>query len=215
MKSLLKMQFKLNFSLPLWLFPLFGAFVLIPDYPIIVGAGYIIVEAITFFRILLANRSTEFALTLPVKKRDVSSSVCMVLVITQIASLLISAICAPFAKMMFPGGNIVGIDPNLAYFGIAFICLGAFNLIFFAKTFKTGYKFGLPALFGTIVFLLVYAVFECAVQAVPAVRSVLDGYALSGILYRAIFCVSGAVIYALLTLSGIKKAGDNFEKADY
>ena len=95
------------------------------------------------------------------------------------------------------------------------MCLGAITLIFIAKTFKTGYKFGLPALFGTIVFLLVYAVFECAVQAVPAVRSVLDGYALSGILYRAIFCVSGADIYALLTLSGIKNAGDNYEKADY
>lgn len=215
MKSLLKMQFKLNFSLPLWLFPLFGAFVLIPDYPIIVGAGYIIVEAITFFRIMLANRSTEFALTLPVKKRDVSASICLVLVITQVVSLIISAAFAPLAKTLFPRGNIVGIDPNLAYFGIAFICFGTFNLIFFAKTFKTGYKFGLPALYGTIAFLLVYAAFECVVQAIPSVRAVLDGYARNGLLYRAAFCAAGAAIYALLTFSGIKKAGDNFEKADF
>lgn len=215
MKSLLKMQFKLNFSLPLWLFPLFGAFVLIPDYPIIVGAGYIIVEAITFFRIMLANRSTEFALTLPVKKRDVSASICLVLVITQIVSLIISAAFAPLAKTLFPNGNIVGIDPNLAYFGITFICFGTFNLIFFAKTFKTGYRFGLPALYGTIAFLLVYAAFECVVQPIPSVRAVLDGYARNGLLYRAAFCAAGAAIYALLTFFGIKKAGDNFEKADF
>lgn len=215
MKSLLKMQFKLNFSLPLWIFPLLGALVLIPDYPIIVGSGYIIVEAITYFRILLANRSTEFSLTLPVKKRDVSASICIILVITQIASLLISAVCAPFAQMLFPNGNIVGIDPNLSYFGIALICFGAFNLIFFAKTFKTGYKFGMPALFGTIAFFLIYAVFECVVQAVPAVRSALDGYGANGLLYRAAFFVFGLLAFALLTLLGIKKAGDNFEKADY
>ncbi|MGN1040703.1 MAG: ABC-2 transporter permease, partial [Candidatus Fimimonas sp.] len=159
-----------------------------------------------------ANLSQEFTSTLPVKRSDIVGSIVAVVAMFQLITLLVGAICAPVAMVIFPTGNLVGLDANLAFFGIAFACFAVFNAIFLPNYFKTGYKYGLPLLLGLVGFVVTYGICETLVQVVPSLTALLDGYAAQGIWARAIVLAAGMVAYALCTAFATKRAVKKFEK---
>ena len=60
-------------------------------------------------------------------------------------------------------GNEVGIEANVAFFGLVLVMYALFNIIFIPMVYKTAYKLGIPLMFGgiaiTIYILAVEAVF--------------------------------------------------------
>ena len=212
MKNLILKELKLNVKPPVFLLSLLGAMVLIPNYPIIVGMGYCVMQIFIYLQISQANLSQEFTSTLPVKRSDIVGSIVAVVATFQLITLLVGAICAPVAMVIYPTGDIVGLDANLAFFGIAFACFAVFNTIFLPNYFKTGYKYGLPLLLGLVGFVVTYGICETLVQVVPSLTALLDGYATQGIWARAVVLAAGMVAYALCTAFATKRAVKKFEK---
>lgn len=214
MKNLFLEQFKLNFPIALFFFPLFGFFAFIPNYPLIVAPGYSIMGIMIYVQTVKANSSIEFSALLPVRRRDVSGAICLTAASIQLSILLVAVPFAILSRAAWPEGNIVGIDANFSFFAYSLLCYSAFNLVFMPAYFKTGYKFGVPLFLGLIAFIAVYGIMEISVQITPALYSVLDGFDLSTIYARLAFLLGAAAVYAGTLALSVKLSGDKFEKAN-
>ena len=215
MLKLLLKELKLNVKLPLYLFTLLAAMMLIPNYPIIVGAGYTIMQVFVYLQACAANKSMEFTSVLPVKRRDIVASTTVVVVFFQMLFTAVSLLLLPIAKMLYgKSGNIVGIDGNFTYIAMALISFGLFNLAFLPKFFATGYKYGMALLRGIVCFAAGYVATETIVQAVPAIRAIFDGYDQQYLWARAISVVVALGIYAAITFVANNIAVKKFEKVN-
>ena len=209
--AVLKKELFLSTHPAMYLFALLGLMTLIPDYPGIVGVGYIALAVFQADGIRRANNDLEFTLLLPIKRSFVVWGKTLSVIVMETLSLVFALVGAILSRALMPQGNIATVDPNLSFFGIALICLGAFNLIYTAGFFKSGYKSGLPSLWGALAFVGIYSVFELLLNLIPTL-SLLDGYGAQGFVFRLIFCIVGLIVYILLTLLGVKIGQKNFEK---
>lgn len=213
MKKLFLKQLKLDVKWPLYLFCLLGTMVLIPNYLIIVGMGYCMMQVFVYLQTSQSNLSQEFSATLPVKRGDIVASTTAVIALFQLLTLAVGAVCAPFAKMISPQGNIVGMDANLAFFGFTLVCYAVFNAIFLPSYFKKGSnKYAGPLLFAIIGFLVTYGVFETLVQAIPTLHAMLDTYDANFLWARAVVLAVGIVVYVICAVFATKFAVKKFEK---
>lgn len=215
MLKLLLKELKLNVKFPLYLFTLLAAMMLIPSYPIIVGAGYTIMQVFVYLQLCAANKSMEFTAVLPVKRRDIVASTTVVVVFFQALFTAVSLLLLPVAKLLHGAdGNIVGIDGNFTYVAMALVCFGLFNLAFLPKFFSTGYKYGCALLLGIVCFVVGYLVMETIVQAVPTVKAIFDGYNEQYLWARAAAAVVALGAYVGLTVAANNIAVKKFEKVN-
>lgn len=206
-------ELKLDVKWPLYLFCLLGAMVLIPNYVIVVGMGYCIMQIFVYMQTSQANLSQEFAATLPVKRGDIVASTTAVIVMFQTLTFAVGAVCAPLAKLISPQGNVVGMDANLAFFGFVLVCYAVFNAIFLPNYFKKGSnKYGLPLLLALLGFVVTYGVFEALVQSLPTLHAMLDTYDENFLWVRAIVLAVGIVVYVISNVLATKCAVKKFEK---
>ena len=148
---------------------------------------------------------------LPVKRSDVVTSSTLVIVLFQTLTVLLTICLLPLAKTLYPNGNIVGMDANFTFVGVALICLATFNATFIPNYFKTGYKYGMPLLWGLIAFVLTYAVCEVFVQVFA---HLFEGYSLQTIAVRLVVLFVGIAIYTLTTLFANKRAIEKFKRVN-
>lgn len=210
--AVLKKELFLSTHPALYLFALLGLMTLIPSYPTIVGIGYVALAVLQADGVRRSNKDLEFTLLLPVKRSFVVVGKSLFVIAIELLTLVFAAVGAVLAFIISPAGNAVSIDPNFAFFGIALICLGIYNAIYISGFFKTGYKTGLPTLFGTLGFLAFYTVAELVVNLVPTLITTIDGYGANGFIARLIVFIVGLAVYALLTILGIRAGQKNFEK---
>ena len=130
-------------------------------------------------------------------------------------NLAVAALLAYPSKLINPNGcNFVGLDCNLTFFGVALICLAAFNLVTIPRYFKTGYKYGLTLILGLIAFVLTYGIFEIIVQTVPTLTKSLDGYDADYLWARLTVFAIGVIIYPLFTFLANRLAIKKFERVN-
>ena len=209
--AVLKKELFLSTHPAMYLFALLGFMSLIPSYPGIVGVGYVMLAVFQADAIRRANHDLEFTLLLPIKRSFVVWGKTLSVLSMEILTLLCALMGAIVSIFVNPLGNAVCVDANLSFFGISLVCLGAFNLIYTAGFFKTGYKSGLPTLWGSLAFIGIYSVFELLLNLVPSF-AVLDGYGAEGFIFRLTFCIVGLIVFGVLTVLGVKIGQKRFEK---
>jgi len=214
MKKALLKELKLDVMWVVYLFPLLALFTCIPNYPIIVGMGYSVLATFIYFQYKREFHALEFEATLPVKRSHMVTASALVIVLVQMAFMLVGAIGAVVARFVFPQGNIVGIDPNVTFFGITLMCFAACNITFLPYHCKNVQKIGFPKLAGLAAFLAVYGVCEALIQALPTLHDTLDGYDTATLWARLIVLAVGAIVYAAVTVGAVALAKRNFEKVN-
>ena len=214
MKQLLYKEFRLAMHPTCPLFLALSAMLLIPNYPYLVVFFY---TGLAIFFTCLSGRENNdilYTVTLPVRKEDAVKARFAFAVILQLLQLLIAVPFAALRQSFSLPGNQVGMDANIALFGLAFIMLGIFNLIFFTCYYKNPEKVGaafLKACAGITIYMLLA---ETCTHAVPFVRDKLDtadGQFLSA---KLIVLGAGALIYAGLTLLAWRKSAKSFLALD-
>ena len=159
-RNLLYKELRLAAHPSLYVFMAMGALVLIPAYPY--GVVFFF-GTLGIFQSCMFDRETRdiyYTALLPVRKRDVVKGKILLAVFTQLVQL---ALALPFAflrTLYLPEGNPVGIEANAAFYGFALALYGVFNLIFFARFYRTAYKAG--------------AAFLTALPETPAMRGLAD-----------------------------------------
>jgi len=216
MKNLLYKELKLASHPTTFLFLAFALMLLIPSYPYYVAFFYTCLGVFFIFLSARGNKDIFFTACLPVRKRDLVKARCTFIAIVELAQIIVSVPFAVIGEKINPnpGGNPVGIEANVAFFGLIFLMFGLFNLSFLPSFYKTAYKLGKPLLFGGLAVGLFILVAEGSVQAIPALKAALDTTDPALMIRQIPILVAGILCFYGLTLLAYKKSVRNFEKVD-
>ncbi len=215
MKNLLYKELRLALQAPAALFLLLSAMLIIPNYPYYVTFFYTALGIFFCCQLGRENNDVYYTLTLPVRKRDAVTARFLLAALLEAAQLLIAV---PFAllRQSFSGlgGNAVGMDANIALFGLSALMLGLFNLSFFPAYYKDPRKVGVPFVKGCIVVFVFIVAAEVCAHAVPFFRDKLDTMHGAFLPENLAVLAAGLVLWALLTLLAWKTSVRRFEKLD-
>ena len=214
MKNLLYKEFRLVVSPLFFLTVLFGALLLIPQWPYFIAMLYLFFFVVpNVFTNAKAINDTGFTMMLPIRKRDVVKARFISVATLELAQIVTAVPFAFLSMSFYPNGNML-IDANLAYLGCVFVMYGIFNAIFFPMFYKTAYKIGWPVAFAVTASVLFACAVEVLVAAVPAVNHALDGTSGEALIRQLPVLGAGILLFALLTALAYRKSVTNFEKVD-
>ncbi|MCI5819579.1 MAG: ABC-2 transporter permease [Acidaminococcus sp.] len=212
MKNIIYKELKLFVNPIAYFMLLLSALLVIPSYPAIVGVSYSLLSISICFNIARANNDNVFTAMLPIPRNDIVKGKHFSISFIELLQILTAV---PFAVVSLfvtnKNGNIVGLDANLTYFGITFICYGVFNLVFMPWYFKTGYKAGIPMIVGVIAYCIVYVAAELLI-GFTNLKLYIDGINVAYVGYRIIVLISGILFYIVTLIVSNKISKKNFER---
>ena len=214
MKALLQKELRLAMHPAALLFLGLSALLIIPNYPYYVTFFY---TTLGIFFICLTGRETQdvlYSALLPVAKKDIVTARVLVAVGLQLLQMVIAVPFAVLRQRLIPAGNEVGMDANIALFGISLVMLGVFNWVFFTKYYRNVQKVGMPFNIACAVYFVLLCVAETAAHIVPFVRDKLDTPDPQYLAEKLVVLAVGAVLYALFTLAACRRAQSLFKKQD-
>lgn len=134
----------------LYMFVLLGALVIVPSYPYSLVFFF---GCLAPFITMMYGRETNdiyYMALLPIEKRKIVTSKCFLFAVTQLSQLLFSIPFTILHAIYLPQSNVVGLNPNIAYYGFGLMIYAIFHFIFLTEFFKTAYKTGKAFIFGII-----------------------------------------------------------------
>lgn len=214
MKKLLRKEVLLSMHPTAIIFLALSMMLIIPNYPYYVIFFY--TGLAIFFTCLNGRENNDvfYTLSLPVTKKDVVKSRFLFVIILELAQVIIAIPFAIIRQSMPLPGNQVGMDANIALFGLSFIMIGIFNYIFFGIYYKDVNNVGKAFAWSSTAVFVYMAVAETCAHVVPFVRDYLDTKDPEYLIYKLIVLFVGIVIYALLTHIIYKKSVKSFDAID-
>lgn len=214
MNAMINKEFKLVMHPTNLMFFALSAMLLIPNYPYYVTFFYMTLGI--FFACMSGRENNDvlFTANLPVRKKDVVKSRFVFIIIVEIVQVLIAVPFALIRNNFDMPGNQVGMDANIAFFGLAFIMIGIFNLIFFNGYYKNPDKIGKPFLISSIVMFLYMGIAEALDHVVPFMQDKLDTPDPKFLGIKIIVLFVGIAIYAMLTAVAYGKSVKKFTALD-
>ena len=191
-----------------------SAMLLIPSYPYLVAFFY--TGLAVFFTCLNGreNQDVFYSMLLPVAKKDIVRARLLTVSLLEAAQLLLGIPFAMLRQRLIADPNPVGMDANIALFGFAMMLLGLFNRVFFHVYYRDVRKVGTAFLWSSgAVFVFICLVEACA-HVVPFVRDVLDTPDPMYLPQKLLTLLAGLIVWALLTLTALRRAERDFEKQD-
>lgn len=214
MKDLLYKELKLAIHPTSYIFLAMGAMLLIPAYPYFVAFFYTCLAIFFMFIQGGENKDIFFTTLLPVQKRDVVKARFTVVILLELIQILVSIPFAILGAHISPGGNPVGMEANVAFYGFVFLMYALFNAAFLPGFYKTAYKAGRALLISmTLVALYVVAV-EWTVMSVPTLKAFLDTTDAAKQVRQIPALLVSMVIYGFSNLFACQRAAENFERVD-
>lgn len=214
MRNLLIKEFRLVINPYYFLFTLFGALLLIPQWVYFVAPLYILFIALpNIFQSARAQKDMEFTMLLPIRKSDAVRARVLAFATLEVAQIAVIAVFAALNIALYHMPNFF-IDPNVAYIGCVFAMFGVSNAIFFPMLYQTGYKLAMPLIVSITATILFAGIIETLVITVPAVTRVLDGISSKAMVAQIPVLLCGIVVFALLTWISMKVSIKRFSKVN-
>ena len=174
MKHLLRKELYLAMHPTNLIFLSLSCMLLIPNYPYEVIFFYTMLGI--FFLCLNGreNHDIEYSMALPVRKTAIAHARIGFAVLIELTQLLLAIPFALLRQKLVPGGNDVGMDANIAFFGVSLMLFGLFNVLFFPSYYRSPAKVGKAFVWSSAVVFLVMTVEIALDHALPFVRDQLD-----------------------------------------
>ena len=212
MCKLLQKELRLAAHPTLYIFMCMGALLLIPAYPYGVVFFFSMMGVFQSTMYARETRDIYYSALLPIRKGDVVKSKLFVTVFAQLGQLLLSLPFAFLRTLYLPEGNPVGIEANAAFYGFALALYGVFNLIFFARFYRTAYKAG--AAFLTALPPPVLGVFVMEALVHFPGMAWLDGVDSASLVRQLPVLAGGAAVYVLCCVLACRVGVRRFERVD-
>ena len=214
MKHLLQKELALTLHPTSVLFWALSALLLVPGYPYYVTFFY--TGRGIFFTCLNGreNNDVAYTLTLPVAKTDLVKARFLLVLLLEGVQV---AVAIPFAllrqRMPVPE-NPVGMEANLAFFGLSLGLLGLFNFVFLGLYYRDVTKVGTSFTWASVaVFVYIVAAETCA-HVIPFVRDRLDTPDPQFLGEKLAVLLLGGAVCAGLTWITYRKSVRNFQRFD-
>lgn len=189
-----------------------SALIIIPNYPYYVTFFY---TALGIFFTCLTGRENNdiyYTLLLPVPKSEAVKGRFAFTVLLEAAQLLLAIPFAILRNGFDMPANQVGIMPNPAFFGLAMVMLGLFNLVFFTGYYKAPDKVGKSFVIATVVIFLYMIAAEVLVHF-PGIGAI-NGAGAENMGLKLIVLAAGAALFIVLTLTAYSLSKRSFEALD-
>ncbi|MBR5329818.1 MAG: ABC-2 transporter permease [Firmicutes bacterium] len=214
MNLLLKKEFRLAMHPAALCFVALAALLIVPNYPYYVTFFY---TTLGIFFICLSgreNRDAEFSLLLPMAKRDIVKARFLTVLFLEIVTLILAIPFAVLRQQFAVPPNAVGMEANIAFFGLALIMLGIFHLTFFGIYYKNIQKVGKAFVVSSAVMFFYMAVVEVLTHVLPFFRDRLDTMDPQFFGEKLAVLAVGVIAFVLFTVVAYKRAVKNFENQD-
>jgi len=214
MKTLLMKEFRLATHPTNFIFLALSAMLIIPNYPY--GIAFFYTSLGIFFLCLNGreNHDIEYSLMLPIAKSGIVKSRIGYAMIIEMLQLLLSVPFVLIRQHITPVYNEVGMDANLALFGLMLMMFGIFNWVFFTGYYRNPAKVGKPFILASSLMMLFIIVEESLTHVIPFFRDVLDTPDPQHLLPKLLTLAVGAAAFILLSLSAVRVSVKRFEKLD-
>lgn len=172
MKNLTKKEFILSMHPTAIIFLALSMMLVIPNYPYYVTFFY--TGLAVFFTSLNGRENNDiyYTLSLPVPKRSIVKARFSFVILLELIQMIIAIPFAIIRQNMPLPGNQVGMDANIAFFGLSFILLGLFNYVFFSIYYKDVTKVGKAFTFSSIAVFIYIIIAESCAHAVPFFKKI-------------------------------------------
>ncbi|NMB00730.1 MAG: ABC-2 transporter permease [Firmicutes bacterium] len=212
MFNLLYKELRLAAHPYLFVFTLLGVLVIVPAYPY--GMVFMFGCLGPYITMTYGRETNDLYYTslLPVKKRDIVKSKCLLFMLAQMVQLLISLPFAIWRVSLLPAGNPAGIEANVAYYGFGLIVYALFNFVFLTEFFKTGYKAGRAFLLAVTPAVLIVLIME--VLAHFPNLAWLDSLEIPDLVRQLPFLVVGIVTYLAAMVGAYQISAKRFEQVN-
>ena len=214
MKNLIYKELRLSVHPSVYMFLCFSSFLLIPSWPYFIAFGYIFMGFMNTFFLGRTNQDIFFTTSLPVRKKDVVRARVLSIAMFEVLQVAAAIPFAIMSSMIYPHGNMAGMNPNFAFFGFVLIMYAIFNCVFFPLFYKSAYKVGISVLVGVIASTVFVIAVEFAIRAVPLFAANLNARGAGHLESQLVVLVAGIGIFALATWLASRRAANNFEKVD-
>lgn len=213
MKALLYKQLSLVCHPMTLVFALFGVMLIIPNYPYTVAFFYVTLGIFFMFSNGREQKDIYYSALLPIRKRDHVKGNVIFIMLIEVASLVIAVPFAMLSVKINPfGENQVGLDPNVALFGIVLLLYTLFNYIFLTSFYRTAYKVGISFLKAIIPTSLAMVICEI-LPHIPALSMLNETTAKANLQQLPILLV-GLVVYGIMLRWTYQIAAARYERVD-
>lgn len=218
MKNFLYKEFRLCLSPINYVFLAFVFMQIVPNYPRYAGFYFICLSVFHIFNNSELNKDIQYSMILPITKKDIVKSRCILVCAYELISVLLSIPFAILFSKIMPSGNTAGIEGNVAFFGLSLILLSIFHFVFFNLYYKKAEKPGFPFLISSILFWIFYFIFEFPIWIKDFVGieyfKIMDKTDSESLLKQVPILLCGVLIYVLVWILTYKTSAKKFEKVD-
>lgn len=216
MYNLVMKDLKLGVNLLFFLLPvILGALMLIPGWLYFIVILYFCwITVPGLFGQFKAQNDLMFTSLMPVTKKDIVKARVLVIVILEILHIVMAMIFGVINLYLYPNFPRFFFSPHLGFWGLCFIMLAIFNVIFIPMYYKTAYKHGGAA----IVSISAAMLFAGAAQWIgiqsPAVFDMFNGAGVHNTGLKISILAAGIVIFIAFTMLAYRMAVKRFLKVE-
>lgn len=216
MKNLLMKEFKLA-TLPLThLFLLFSLMTFIPGYPILCGAFFVCLGIFQSYQRIREDNDILYSVLLPVSKSEVVKAKYITVVLLQMISFTICAVCTVVRMTYFSDARVYTANAlmgaNLVFLAFVLLIFAIFNVIFVGEFFKTAYGIGKPFVTFIVVNFLIIGLAE-TLHHLPGLDW-LNALDFSRFGEHFLILVVAVIVYVLFTVVSCRVSQERFERID-
>ena len=213
-RRLFRKECRLAMQPAVFFFECMAFMLLIPDYPYFITFFYATLNVFFICIFGRENRDVEYTALLPVDRRDIVSArfrLCLRLELILTGASAVFAALRPSLGMLT---NAAGMVPNAAFFGLALLLLGIFNLLFFPMYYKDTRRIGIPYTVSAIVFAAAMILIMSAVMIPVSPFHRLDVYDAEYRGIRILVLVIGGALFMLLSWLSLRISVRRFRRED-
>jgi ABC-2 type transport system permease protein len=216
MYNLLMKELKLSVSPFFYFMPfLTGALMLIPGW-----LYFLVILYFCFITIpnMFAGYKTQndliFSSMMPVTKKDIVKARVSVIVILEVMHIVVAMIYGLITLRLYPNLKYIFFAPSFGFWGLCFVMLAIFNIIFITMYYKTAYKYGAATIASITAAMLFAGGAEWLGIQNSFVFDLLKGTGADNLAIQISILITGIVIFAIFTIIAYHIANKRFEKVE-
>lgn len=216
MYNLLLKELKLGISPFFYFMPfLTGALMLIPGW-----LYFLVILYFCFLTVpnMFAGYKTQndliFTSMLPVTKKDIVKAKVSVIVMLELMHIVVAMIYGLITVRLYPDLSYIFFKPTLGFWGLCFVMIAIFNLIFISMYYKTAYKYGAAAIASITAAMLFAGGAEWLAIQNSYVYDLFKGAGTDHLATHLSILIVGILIFAIFTFIAYHIAIKRFEKVE-
>jgi len=216
MYNLLMKELKLGVSPFFYIMPfLTGALMLIPSW-----LYFLVILYFCFITIpnMFAGYKTQndliFTRMMPVTKKDIVKAKVSVIVILELMHIIVAMIYGMISVRLYPNLIYVFFKPSFGFWGLCFVMIAIFNIIFISMYYKTAYKYGAASIVSITAAILFAGGAEWLGIQNSFVSDLFKGNGTDHLGTHLSILITGIVIFAIFTIIAYRIAIKRFQKVE-